>query len=577
MEHLSGKKERRSQKDKRKSDKLKGKNKVEPKKPKSKKPKSQQQKKWDEEKRKKQVEQGRYGLPGAGRGTRQPSKKDKMKSRKDKHKKRLYAAVLKVASENPEFRKALLAEIKQAKMARPGPFIEISGKTWRITRFQPHGSERAPDTRTIGELGWGEIKRVTKKGETTGKGKEVRFFKPPKISVETGRRKYLSQTYKDLGKTMPGLKSAELKTARTEFSDVARQVGQKLKARAIPVPFNRVQELKNYRDPRLELDTEAPPVAYLIKDIEYVERTMMTDSEGAPGDLEVIMDAILVPCVVKSNGRKAMLVLTYDGQSNPLSSQAYDEDYDIEPFKVSDVVKMIEGAASGVAWADEEANIRAASGKTAGRSLLPPPVFTTDEKPYFRGPGLQAYRAMASGDHPKWGHLANAIKSFEKYEAIRQKPGWEDPAQLNILQNGLAKLRGYMKLLYPTGKPKPKKKVTPLKRFLEEMTDSGIQAAVRKVLPFFKGHPAEAAQFADDVMEDANFHRESRYLDAPTADYSLLPGKAPAPSSVAQMLGFDNRVLSFAAALVSAAGSKRDGAAIARSMAKNVPIYGDNY
>jgi hypothetical protein len=464
---------------------------------------------------------------------------------------------------------------------------------------------------------------------------------------------------------------AELKTARTEFSDVARQVGQKLKARAIPVPFNRVKELKNYRDPRLDLDTEAPPVAYLIKDIEYVEGTMMTDSEGAPGDLEVIIDAILVPCVVKSNGRKAMLVLTYDGQSNPLSSQAYDEDYDIEPYKVSDVVGMIEGAASGVAWADEQANMRAASKqagmsrpgpfieisgkiwritrfqphgggrapdtrtigelgwgeikkvtkkgettgrgkevrffkppkisvetgrgkylsqtykdlgktmpglksaelKTAGRSLLPPPVFTTNERPYFKGPGLQALRAMEKKETPKWGHLANAIKGFEKYEALRQKPGWEDPEQLDIIRFGLSKLRGYMKVEYPTGKPKPKRKRTPLKIFLDEMKDPGIQAAVRKVLPFFKGHPAEAAQFADDVMEDANFHRESRYLDAPTADYSLLPGNAPNAQNIAGMLHHDNRVLSFAAALVSAAGSKRDAAAIARSMAKNVPIY----
>jgi len=346
---------------------------------------------------------------------------------------------------------------------------------------------------------------------------------------------------------------AELKTARTEFSDVARQVARELGSRIVPVPFNRVLELKNYRDPRLTLDPDAPEVAYLIKNIEYGEGTTMFDISGSPGNLEVIIDAILAPCVVKSNGRKAMLVLTYDGQSNPLSSQAYDEDYDIEPFKVSEVVNMIEGAASSVGWADEEANIRAAS---APVSVLTPPKFDANQYRYFKGPGKTLMRVWRQRkENPKWNLINRVVEHFEGYKYLREKPGWEDQEQTVSIMDAMDKLIKYRDHLYPGGKPKPPKKKSPRAVFLEQMEYPEVKALISKFSRIFKGKPAEAGQFAYDVLEDANFHRDGRNMNVAMADYSGTTRVAP--SSVAQRLEYSSTVLPFAVGIVAGAGDKR--------------------
>ena len=98
----AGKKERRSIKDKKHSDKLKGRRDVKKDEPKKKKgPKSQEQKKFEGEMRKKQVERGQFGLPGAGRGGKHETKKQKSKrpDRKQKHKKMDYAASAKLVAD----------------------------------------------------------------------------------------------------------------------------------------------------------------------------------------------------------------------------------------------------------------------------------------------------------------------------------------------------------------------------------------------------------------------------------------------------------------------------------------------
>jgi len=98
----AGKKERRSLKDKVKSDKLKGLRSKEPKGPKPKKaPMTPTQKKHEEEMRQKQLDSGAFGLPGAGRGGKHETGRQKAErpDRKQKHKKRdIEAAVAKVAS-----------------------------------------------------------------------------------------------------------------------------------------------------------------------------------------------------------------------------------------------------------------------------------------------------------------------------------------------------------------------------------------------------------------------------------------------------------------------------------------------
>lgn len=81
---------------------------------------------------------------------------------------------------------------------RIGPFIEIDGVKHLVVRQSWHGASE-DSRRTLGELGWGYVQKLTKAGKPTGREIEVRFFKEPRISVESTGRRYLSKTYKDLG------------------------------------------------------------------------------------------------------------------------------------------------------------------------------------------------------------------------------------------------------------------------------------------------------------------------------------------------------------------------------------------
>jgi len=99
----------------------------------------------------------------------------------------------------------------QPNAKRPGPYIEIAGKPglWQVTRFQPHETEPVLGVRTIGEIAWGEVKKVTKAGKTTGKGFEAKFLASGnKMSVNWKGRAYLSTTYKEV-KTLPSKKARD--------------------------------------------------------------------------------------------------------------------------------------------------------------------------------------------------------------------------------------------------------------------------------------------------------------------------------------------------------------------------------
>ena len=147
------------------------------------------------------------------------------------------------------------------------------------------------------------------------------------------------------------------------------------------------------------------------------------------------------------------------------------------------------------------------------------------------------------------------MKKLRHSEGLRKEPGWEDPEQLASLQDAIQKMEIYIKGIYPTGKPKPKKKKTPRAIFLEQMEYPEVKSLISKFSRIFKGKPAEAGQFAFDVLEDANFHREGGNMDVAMADYSGVTRVAP--SSVAMKLGWDSTVLPFAVGLVAGAGDKR--------------------
>ena len=484
MNYLAGKKERRSQKDKRRSDKLKGNRDTS--KPKAKKKKNPYGKtnpdpeaeKKRKEKRKRDLEEGRAGLAGAGRAGRQPSKKQKEKSRKKKHKKRLYAAVARVASENPEFAKLLKAE----------------------------------------------------------------------------------------------LKTADVDAVRGTAFNVARRLGGRVKE----MPVAGVSSLRNYRNPKFILDPLA--VAYVVSgiNVRWSKRFSPTNDpqDEFEAEREGTYSVLFYPVLTKSGGHPGMVFRLSEEGKLPWQGRGLDEDYRVRRWEDKEIADWIKGSFESdleSLWTDEQDLIAEAKSRRASRVAAGIPAWTPEERRYFRGPGKQALRAMLKGEHPKWGLLNNAIESFEKYEAKFKEPGWEDPERATILGDGLKKLRGYMKALYPTGKPKPKPKrkpKSPGKILAEQMTDPAIVAMVRKLAPFFKRKPAEAAMFASEVLEDANFHGDNRLFNVPMADYDR-DAVPLSYSDVARKLRWDSRVLPFAAALLIAAGAK--GAA--RSMLKK---WGDN-
>jgi hypothetical protein len=486
MEHLGGKKERRSQKDKRRSEKLKGKRTQEkkpkePKNPYGKKKYDPEAEKQRKEKRKRDVEEGRAGLPGAGRAGRQPTKKQKEKSRKQKHKKRLYAAVAKVASQNPEFAKLLKAE----------------------------------------------------------------------------------------------LKTADVDAVRGTAFNIARMLRGKLKE----IPVERIPGYRSYYKGQPHLDPAAS-VMYLVRDVEAdFEYEPMRGPMDDPQKDRTYEDSgvfnILFYPILNNQGVQG-IEWQIGGEGEMPWSDLYDQDRRMRRWQDRDIAQEIkqsleqnlESAFQYSMEHDEEYDYRYASGmRTAPLRTVVPPSFDSNQWRYFKGPAKTLARAWREKKDPPWHLVDRTIKIFEDYQYLREKPGWEDNEQTVSIMDALDKLRDYRDKLYPQGKPK-KRKMSPGKILAEMMTDPAIVAMVRKLTPFFKRKPAEAAMFASEVLEDANFHSDNRLFNVAMADYDR-DAVPLSYSDVAMKLRWDSRVLPFAAALLIAAGAK--GAA--RSMLKK---WGDN-
>jgi hypothetical protein len=440
-----GKKERRSLKDKARALKERSEKGTSKSKPKSKSKKSPSQVRHEKEMRRKQVEEGRYGLPGAGRATRIPSKKQKERSRKDKHKKPLYAALNNVVSSNTKFSRLLLAEIqKQAiRVQSEISFSPLSAKNdgklsaWSISRY---------------EIGEG-----------------------------------------------------------VDPSNLPRQL-----ARA-------EQQLKKHR--------------------EKVARALKKAAQDFDFDLKLLRRE------KPHQSKPRTLVQTSLWAIDPKGSELPKSFFD-RMWKVSDHVT------------EPLRSLRASSS-------VPIPDFDDFQAQYFRGPAKTALTAMRRGQVPSWGHLTNAIKTFEKFSVLLPSLG-HSKKNVRSIEQALTKLKAYSSLVYPNGKPKSKSKSkkSPGKILSDQMSQAHIVSLVNKLRSSFKGKPAEAAQFAYEVLEDANFHADNRLFRAPMVPYD--PNIAMSPQDVAQKLRWSSDVLPFAAALLVASGAK----GVASTMLKR---WGENH
>jgi hypothetical protein len=108
------------------------------------------------------------------------------------------------------------------------------------------------------------------------------------------------------------------------------------------------------------------------------------------------------------------------------------------------------------------------------------------------------------------------------------------------------------------------RKKTPNQVFMELVGDKTVVMLVSKLLPAFKNLPADAAAFASDVLEDANFHSDNRLLAHAVPHSGMYTNTLMSPSTVAQHLDWDWRVLAFAVLLILKAGDKQGAAKAAK-------------
>lgn len=92
-----------------------------------------------------------------------------------------------------------VAAMPPARPTRPGPYLLIDDKVYRVMRFSPYEAS-AHGARPSSATAWGEIQRVTKDGKETGRRLSANFYEePPHIAISFKPRSYLSKSYTDLG------------------------------------------------------------------------------------------------------------------------------------------------------------------------------------------------------------------------------------------------------------------------------------------------------------------------------------------------------------------------------------------
>jgi len=371
---------------------------------------------------------------------------------------------------------------------------------------------------------------------------------------------------------------AQLKTADVEaVRNTAFNVARRLKGRVKEIPVDRIPMLRNYRHAVLVLDPAAESV-YLVKDIDIeVERSnrhlIHDPQDEVIEDKQGTFSVVFIPALTKSGGKPAMEFWISANDKLPWTSgSGGDADYRVNRWQDKEMIDWIKSNMEGELEGEWEEEDEQASGDyryaNAPVSILTPPKFDANQYRYFKGPGKTLMRTWRERkENPKWNLINRVVEHFEGYKHLREKPGWEDQEQTVSIMDAMDKLTKYRDHLYPGGEPKKVKKKSPRMIFLEQMEYPEVKSLIKKFSQVFKGKPAEAAQFAYDVLEDANFHTDGRSMNVAMADFSGTTRIAP--SAVAQKLGWDSTVLPFAVGIVSGAGDKRGAAQMLKAFVQN--------
>lgn len=201
------------------------------------------------------------------------------------------------------------------------------------------------------------------------------------------------------------------------------------------------------------------------------------------------------------------------------------------------------------------------------------------EVSYFRslpgGIGMKVLIALRKGKTPSYGILQRFLSHLDEVISFKEDPNWgSDPQSLAAVKNLRKKMDDYLRASFPAGKPKPAKKLSRTQEMMQYLTEEveKLKPLAAKVLKAYPD-PATAMKFAEDVLVESNFHRETRTLlsAVPVGDPPKGGWKALDPWSVARTLRWGNLgVFSLAIALAEALGLKAGAKKMLRTWASEM-------
>lgn len=145
------------------------------------------------------------------------------------------------------------------------------------------------------------------------------------------------------------------------------------------------------------------------------------------------------------------------------------------------------------------------------------PNFTELDRKYFvnlpGGIGTKILGAWRKGKTPSYGLLTSFVAHLQELIRVNTDAPWAvDKTSLARMGGIIAKIEAYIKQVYPQGKTKSVRKLTPVQMELQAILEDAVEYASDAKGLASQLTKLEAIQFASDLLEAANFGRFDRPL-----------------------------------------------------------------
>lgn len=188
------------------------------------------------------------------------------------------------------------------------------------------------------------------------------------------------------------------------------------------------------------------------------------------------------------------------------------------------------------------------------------PSFSTTERETFYGLpggiGAKIMGAWRKGQVPSYAILAKFVAYLREIIEVNTDAPWKvDNTSLQKYEDVISKIETYIQQVYPHGKPKAVRKLSPeqeeLQNILSQVEEWKPKA---KMLAKRLVSPEVAITFADSILEDINFGRFGRPLlemFPSTDDVDYTPSEV---RHYSELLDYSSAALSFIIALIMVLG-----------------------